>query len=641
MTIGLAPLAEEPRRESSARAILSWVAAVGDVDPNERCERLPLRRTVLAPPGQGNGLQVLGIAGLPLPQSAALGRCGVVFEGELYDRDELLHGLGRERESSCSDAELVAHAYLRWGEGMLAHLEGLFAFAVWDERSQRLLAARDRMGIYPLFYSHTGRERVFATSPALLTLHPRVSRRLHRAVMAERLCYRFHDARETDYAQILRLTPGHFVLWTAQEERQVRYWNPVPDESRDWIRDDVPARVDALMHRAITRSLDPDPPGIFLSGGLDSINVAAQTTDICRTRGRALPLALSVAFPGKLSEASIQSGVARQLGLEHVLLPFEEISGGDRALLGLTELSPEFPLPLLSQWKTSYLRLADEGVRRGCRTILNGIGGDEWMDMGVRAAADLLRGGDVRGLYALWRTLDRCYPRPGIRLARYVLWQYGARPLVVAAALSALGAWGRRRVVASKRRYIARSTPTWLAPDAALRRELDERAERYFPDPPRRDFLGDATRQSLDSGMNALQFEEMFETGRRVGARLLSPLLDTDLVELLIRVPREILHRGGMTKALLRDPAVRRFPDLGFDRQRKLGATPFARSFLKEQAYGTLTAMGGLRRLEELEIVAAKRFEHWAVEDLAKEKSLDNIRIWYSLSLESWVRARE
>lgn len=618
-----------------------WLARLGPLDSaRERVGRLPRRRVVVGGEEGALALELYSVPESSGPQVARFGEVGVVFEGALFDRDELQRELGLSSLPPLSDGELVARAVERWGEEAPHRLKGLYAWVAWDRARERLVATRDRLGHVPLFQTETGRERLFATSTEWLLLHPRADRRPHLAYMAERLCWRFYDASETDFRSIFRVPPGHLLIVDRAGERGGRYWDPVPKGGREWIRDDVPARVEVAIRRGVERCLALGPSALFLSGGLDSVNVAALASDACSAADTPLPVALSCAFPGKVSEADIQRGVARRLGLELELLGWESISGGDRSLERVTSLSPEFPLPLLSQWKVAYLRLAEEGVRRGRRVILTGTGGDEWMDMGARWAADLLQGAELRALWRLWRTLDRCYPRPGIPLARHVLWRYGLRPVSVAAVIKTFGAtaqaWSRTR----KRRYARRSAPTWIAPLPGLQDELDDRAERYLPDPPLNDFLGESTRRFLDSGLDAMQKEEQFESGRRTGVAIVSPLLDPDLVELMLRVPQEVLHRGGMTKALLRDPAVRRFPELGFGRQRKLGATTLSRSFIKEQARATLRGLGGLRRLDELGIVEPAKFETWLEADLRKERSLDNIRIWFALGLESWARSR-
>ncbi|MGH7860430.1 MAG: hypothetical protein ACREQY_24130, partial [Candidatus Binatia bacterium] len=277
MTSGVVELAARDRRSTGSDFIRSWLARSGPPDGAAAVGRFVARRKILEIDSAG-GLEALAPADHDLPRTARLHDCGVVFEGWLDERDELRGRLGLAPGEGGDDAELVLYAYLKWGDEAPSHLEGLFVFVLEDAGNERLLAVRDRMGIYPLFHTATGRERLFATSPELLLEHPRVDRAPHRALMAERLCYRFHDVRETDYRRIFRLPPGHLLVVDRSGERCRRYWNPVPADAPEWIRDDVPARVDALFQRAIDRFLELGPAAIFLSGGIDSVNVAARAT---------------------------------------------------------------------------------------------------------------------------------------------------------------------------------------------------------------------------------------------------------------------------------------------------------------------------------------------------------------------------
>jgi asparagine synthase (glutamine-hydrolysing) len=637
LSLATVPLAEESTRPCAQPGILSWVAVAGESDRDEPLDRLPERRTVVAGSESSGGLQVLGVAGLPLPPSAAVGPCGVVFEGELYAREELRLLLEVAGESGVSDAKLVARAYLRWGEGMLSRLKGLFAFVVWDSRSQRVLGARDRLGIFPLFESFAGKTRLFATSPDLLTLHPRVSRRLHRAVLAERLISRYFDARDTSYEAIRQIPPGHLLVGGAGSEGEPRrYWTPVVGEREAANRAEVGERFDALLGQAVERCLSRGPAAIYLSGGLDSINVATIAADCCLRTGGAPPDALSLLFPGEISEETVQRSVAARLGMRHELLAFETAAGGNRLVSEVTRTSARFPAPLESLWKVAYLRLGELAVRRDRRAIVTGAGGDEWLDVGINVAADLMRRLELGELFELWRTLRRSYRAPQRLILQNLLWKYGLRP-VLAGVVSDAAPWIERR---RRRRYIRDSTPDWIAPDPELRRQLDERAERYLPTPQRGSQLEEVTRRSLDHPLTALTHQEQFETGRILGVPILSPLNDADLIEFLCRVPRGIMQQGRRSKGLLRERAVARFPDLGFEKQKKLASTSYFRSLLRSQAGGAWRELGGAISLADLGVVDPAGIDRAMRRRLEGPVTREVARTWFILSVEAWTRLR-
>jgi asparagine synthase (glutamine-hydrolysing) len=197
----------------------------------------------------------------------------LVFNGEIYNFRELRGDLETRghKFSTSSDTESVVHAYEEYGLDCLSHLEGMFAFALWDDRRRRLFLVVDRLGIKPLVYFHTVDLLAFASElPALLAC-PQVPNQLNQQALSQYLELGYIPSPSTIYQGIYKLMPGHYLLVEAGKVDIRRYWNlldslrPVNDfnEAKDHLR--------GLVTTAVQKRLIADVPlGAFLSGGIDS-----------------------------------------------------------------------------------------------------------------------------------------------------------------------------------------------------------------------------------------------------------------------------------------------------------------------------------------------------------------------------------
>jgi asparagine synthase (glutamine-hydrolysing) len=257
--------------------------------------RVKRMRDVLTHRGpDGEGLWVDGPVGLghrrlaiidpargQQPMSNEDGSVWLVFNGEIYNHADLRPGLEARghRYRTRSDSETIVHLYEEAGEAVVEPLRGMFAFAIWDRRARRLLLARDRLGIKPLYIALTDRELLFASEIKGI-LAAGVAAELRTDALPEYLATRFVSGDETFYKGIRRLLPGHTLTWSAdQGARHRRYWSIPPAEPA--VGADAPIQQEALRLRdalgaAVRRHLMSDVPlGVFLSGGIDSSALAA------------------------------------------------------------------------------------------------------------------------------------------------------------------------------------------------------------------------------------------------------------------------------------------------------------------------------------------------------------------------------
>jgi asparagine synthetase B (glutamine-hydrolysing) len=412
----------------------------------------------------------------------------------------------------------------------------------------------------------------------------------------------------------------------------------------DFIEAREVGRFDALLDRAVARGLDGTHPGVFLSGGLDSISIAAVAADLTRRRGETAPHALSLGFPDPgCDERTVQQSVAQTLGLRMHLLDFHEATGPAGLLEQSIALNSRLSSPLLNTWAPAYLQLARGGAASGVRTIMTGSGGDEWLSVSPFLGADLLRSGrfvEFSRFLVAWRRSYR-FSSP-MSFLRSAFWTYSLRPLA-GAALDTVAPtrWQRRRA-----HRATASDPSWVAPDPVLSRILRERAPRSLgASRPAHGFYFQEVRTGLDHPLTSLELEEQYQFGSWLGVRFHHPYWDADLVDMLYRTPPHLLNRGGRSKGLVRDTVARRFPSLGFERQRKVLATSFYRTVLFAEAPAVANRYGDCRTLSSLGVVDGKAAERMVRETLSTphrdgQSSAHLHRVWDLLNLEAWARSR-
>ena len=215
----------------------------------------------------------------------------VVYNGELYNTEDLrrdLTALGHQFVGH-SDTEVLLHAYAQWGEACLDRFNGIFAFAVWEQRNRRLFLARDRMGVKPLFYKRHGGGLLFASEMKTILAYPTVRAQLDEQGAAELLllgpgrtpgCGVFKD--------IFELEPGCCALFEDSRLQVKRYWFLRDREHRESFGETV-EQVRYLVTDAIKRQMISDVPiGTFLSGGLDSSLITAVCAGELAKRGEKL-----------------------------------------------------------------------------------------------------------------------------------------------------------------------------------------------------------------------------------------------------------------------------------------------------------------------------------------------------------------
>lgn len=564
---------------------------------------------------------------------AATSPLEVVVAGILTNAREL------DADPTRTAAQIVGRLFAERGVDAFARLRGSFAAIVWDGAARRLHVARDQVGLQPLFVARSEGRWHFAGAPAALVSLPGVSRDIDAVALSEWVCGWYPAIEDTAYREVKRVPPATVTTFGSGEVVQRRYWDPSPiTEPIAWSREEDLGAFDGLLTQAVRRAVGVNgAPAIFLSGGVDSITVAAAAADIRRASALAPPLALSLVFPDAASnEEAVQTAVARELGLPQRLVPLGEASGSRGLLAAALELSASWPQPMWNIWSPAYMHLARVAGGEGARVVLTGRGGDEWLTVTPYLMADLAVRGDVRGVWRMLQTWRRSHVSIGLKGGARLLWNTAGRPLASAALDTvAHGLWHARR-----RRRLLRERPAWVAPNPAIRAAMDARIDRWIdPARPAQGFYVREMRTALFHPGITHDMEETQEFGRRNGQRMQHPFWDVDLVNALYRVPPDLLMRDGRSKWLLRRRLEARLPGLGLERRTKVSAGGVFTGMMAREARSAWDRLGGLQTLSEAGIVSRPGVES-ASQSLAALSRLGEGRLWAMLTLEAWARHR-
>ena len=367
---------------------------VGVLSKHQIRDRIPLERmrdalTHRGPDNAGIWWSQDGVVGLghrrlsvidlsPLghqPMSEENSCLHIVFNGEIYNYLDLKNELISKgyQFKSRSDTEVLLKAYREWGESFLKRLNGMFAIAIYDEKRQTLLLARDRAGEKPLFYGIYNDRFVFASELKAIMADPEFERRLNKLSLEYYLTFSYVPRDLCILEKIHKLPPAHFLIFDlATFAIRVRpFWAlPAQTEVNQKADEELEEDLEFLINDSVRRQLVSDVPvGIMLSGGVDSSVVTALVTRISPTRIRTF----TVGFPGfgVFDERSYARTVAGFFGTDHT-----ELIAEPATVDLLPELAAQYDEPMCdSSMIPTYL--VSRLVRKHCTVALTGDGGDE------------------------------------------------------------------------------------------------------------------------------------------------------------------------------------------------------------------------------------------------------------------------
>ena len=296
----------------------------------------------------------------------------VVMNGELYNFREVRADLEKRghRFETQTDTEILPHLYEEYGDAMLEHINGMFAFALWDKRQKKLLIARDRFGEKPLYYGVFDGKLIFASEPKVLLANPSVKAELNLDALRQYLSFDYVPAPHSIYKNIYKLPAAHLLILEKGEIRTRRYWNLTWEKKETKSLESSAEELRELLADAVRMRLVSDVPlGILLSGGVDSSTVAAFATQFSSEKVKTF----SIGFEeDSFDESKFARQVAVHLNTEH----YEEKLSVEKAADLISEIGTWLDEPI-SDGSLIPTLLLSRFVKKHVTVALGGDGGDE------------------------------------------------------------------------------------------------------------------------------------------------------------------------------------------------------------------------------------------------------------------------
>jgi asparagine synthase (glutamine-hydrolysing) len=307
------------------------------------------------------------------PIYAGDGNCGIVFNGEIYNHLEIrsaLEALGHRFESH-SDTETVLRAFLEWDLASFSRLRGMFAIAVWNTEEKRIVLARDRMGIKPLYISRVGEELFFGSELKCLFVHPEIERSLGMEGLDCYLALNYVPSPWTLVEGIEKLPPGYWLEWRDGVVSSEAYWQLPFGVDSKWTLNAAKEELDSLLANAVREHLISDVPlGVWLSGGIDSSTILHYAAENCPSRLKTF----SISFRGRsFDESQYIRRAVKQYGTDHQeldLTPESDLIGTIQQFAYYSD-EPSADAGALPVWFLSQLS------RKSVTVALSGEGADE------------------------------------------------------------------------------------------------------------------------------------------------------------------------------------------------------------------------------------------------------------------------
>jgi asparagine synthase (glutamine-hydrolysing) len=575
-------------------------------------------------------LSIIDLAGGRQPLANEDETVWIVFNGEIYNhvalRKELL-ARGHQFRTH-SDTEAIVHAYEEWGPECARRLRGMFAFAIWDERAQRLLLVRDRLGIKPLYYAQLAGDIVFGSEIKSLLTVPAVDGAVDDDALAAYLALRYVPAPLTMFRGVKKLPPASLLVWQNGRISIDRYWDlaevPTTDAAPPTEAEAAAELRERIDHVTKLRLMSEVPVGAFLSGGLDSTMITAAMLKAEDARGALKTFSVGYAEDDAQSEDELAYArlAAQALGTEHREVRVTMREAADALPKIVWHLDEPVADPACVP-----LYFLSRRARQEVTVVLSGEGADEALGgyyiYRRMAAAEALRQklGAGGGALSLASELLALVPHDKIRRAARLF----GRPLedayrgVARAFDDDVVVQLHNNVMRSHNKSATEIVQSLLLPHweatrgmTPLRRMLYLDSRVWLPD----DLLVKADKMTMAHAIE-----------------LRVPFLDHELMEHAWSLPDHLKIHNGVGKALLRKAALGRVPQAILERPKMGFGTPTAawlRGGMRDLAHDALSDSRSLARERfDLGFVQSLLSRHEAGADLSAE-------LWPLVVLELW-----
>ena len=509
-------------------------------------------------------LSIIDLAGGTQPMFNEDKTLAVVFNGEIYNFMELrgeLAEAGHVFATDHSDTEVLLHGYEEWGEGMLARLRGMFAFALWDEKDKSLFCARDHFGIKPLYYYQNGRgEFLFGSEIKSFLPHPGFEKKLNEDQLELYLTYQYSPGENTFFEGVKKLPPAHFLRWKDGEVSVRRYWEPSfePDGSR--TLEDWETEIQHKMAESVAAHKISDVEvGSFLSSGVDS-SYMAHLAHVDKT--------FTVGFADKqYDETDYAAGFSKFLGVENYAYRIEP----EEYWQNLPKIQYHMDEPLADAASVALYFVNREAAKQ-VNVCLSGEGADEFFGGYNIYKEPFTVSWYDRVPAALRRAVGWAAEKlPPVRGVNFLVRR--AKPLEERY-IGNTNLLGERQKKKLLRRYTGRVKPTDLSRPYFEKTKGQDPVTRMQYTDLHLWMVGDILLKADKMSMaNSLE--------------LRVPFLDKEVFETARRIPVECRASAANTKLALRGAAAREIPEKTADKK-KLGFPVPVRAWLRQEKYAAI-----------------------------------------------------
>lgn len=567
-------------------------------------------------------LAIIDVAGGRQPISNETADVWTVFNGEIYNYEDLRRGL-RERGhvfKTNSDTETIVHAYEEYGDSFPEHLRGMFAIAVWDVKRQRLLLARDRLGEKPLYYHLSNSGMTFGSEIKCLLTTP-VSRSVDRESAATFLALGYIPAPATAFMGIRKLSPGEVAIYERGELHLHRYWSLLPRQTIEADYDDAVDQLDAELKEAIQYCLKSDVEvAAFLSGGVDSSLISALMQQV-GTRVRTYSIGFDASASG-FSELGFAKQVASHLATEHQNF----VVNAQQAVDLIPRILDHYDEP--NGEPTSMLvHLLCAEVVKDVKVAMGGTGGDE-----------LFHGYPRHGKLGLLALASRV-PGPLASVGQHLLGRLGdstdgsrfiRRAKRFGRALGKTQIEGYRQWLMQLAPEVGRGLVLGVDPNFV--------ADQYVVDCLGKggDFHGRVLDVDTAAYLPEFQLTYMDRMSMANSLEVRSPLCDFRVAEFAAGLPAHYRVHNGRTKRILKDVARRYLPASIVDRP-KTGFDAPVGLWFKSSLRPWMTRILDPRQVAVTGLLDPDKVDR-LVQDHLRGRQDYSMQLWSVLSLEYWHR---